>query len=114
MTYQDKIAKELGIDTKQVAATIKLLDEGATVPFISRYRKEVTGSLDDVQVTTIRDRVIQLRDKGVAPGSCFLVVWHTDAGNHLIGADRSSLTDCPRDNDRPHGYPFGNAISRCW
>jgi uncharacterized protein len=39
-----------------------LLDEGATVPFISRYRKEVTGSLDEVQVAAIRDRVQQLRD----------------------------------------------------
>lgn len=47
---------------KQVTATVELLDEGATVPFISRYRKEVTGSLDEVQVTTIRDRVQQLRE----------------------------------------------------
>ncbi len=62
MTHEDKIAEELGIGAHQVTATVKLLDEGATVPFISRYRKEVTGSLDDVQVTAIRDRVIQLRD----------------------------------------------------
>lgn len=47
---------------KQVIATAELLDEGATVPFISRYRKEVTGSLDEVQVTAIRDRVQQLRE----------------------------------------------------
>jgi len=39
-----------------------LLDEGATVPFISRYRKEVTGTLDEVQVAEIRDRAQQLRD----------------------------------------------------
>jgi uncharacterized protein len=57
-----KIARELGINTKQVSATVNLLDEGATVPFISRYRKELTGSLDEVQVAAIRDRMQQLRD----------------------------------------------------
>ena len=45
-----KIATELTISIKQVQATVQLLDEGATVPFISRYRKEVTGSLDEVAV----------------------------------------------------------------
>lgn len=62
MTHEEKIAKELGVSSKQVTATVNLLDEGATVPFISRYRKEVTGSLDDLQVTSIRDRIQQLRD----------------------------------------------------
>jgi uncharacterized protein len=57
-----KIAQELAVSSKQVVATIALLDEGATVPFISRYRKEATGSLDEVQVAAIRDRVQQLRD----------------------------------------------------
>ncbi|MDX5479944.1 MAG: RNA-binding transcriptional accessory protein, partial [Cyclobacteriaceae bacterium] len=57
-----KVAEELQIKVKQVTDTIKLLDEGATVPFISRYRKEVTGSLDEVQVAAIRDRIQQLRD----------------------------------------------------
>jgi uncharacterized protein len=56
------IADELKVAEKQVTATVKLLDEGATVPFISRYRKEVTGSLDEVEVAAIRDRVLQLRD----------------------------------------------------
>jgi len=58
----EKIAEELSIKKSQVAATAKLLDEGATVPFISRYRKEMTGSLDEVAITHIRDRVVQLRD----------------------------------------------------
>lgn len=62
MEYNIKIAQELSVGSKQVAATIALLDEGATVPFISRYRKELTGSLDEVQVAAIRDRVQQLRD----------------------------------------------------
>ncbi|MGY6742960.1 MAG: Tex family protein [Cecembia sp.] len=57
-----KVAEELNIKVKQVTDTIELLDEGATVPFISRYRKEVTGSLDEVQVAAIRDRIQQLRE----------------------------------------------------
>lgn len=56
------IAAELAVTEKQVIATIELLDEGATVPFISRYRKEMTGSLDEVQVALIRDRFQQLRE----------------------------------------------------
>src|ERR1700754_2768221 len=62
ISHYKKIAQELTIAEKQVSATVELLDEGATVPFISRYRKEVTGTLDEVQVTEIRDRVQQLRD----------------------------------------------------
>jgi len=57
-----KIAAELNLNSAQVKATIDLLDEGSTVPFISRYRKEKTGSLDEVQITSIRDRITQLRD----------------------------------------------------
>lgn len=57
-----KISQELSITQKQVEATINLLDEGATVPFISRYRKEVTGSLDEVAIAAIRDRITQLRE----------------------------------------------------
>jgi uncharacterized protein len=56
------IATELSIPEKQVIACAALLDEGATVPFISRYRKEVTGSLDEVAVTAVRDRLAQLRE----------------------------------------------------
>ncbi|MES2447030.1 MAG: Tex family protein [Bacteroidota bacterium] len=61
-THFQSIASELNISIKQVSATITLLDEGATVPFISRYRKEATGSLDEVQVAAIRDLAQQLRD----------------------------------------------------
>lgn len=56
------IAQELAIKTRQVEAVASLLDEGATVPFIARYRKEATGSLDEVAITAIRDRLEQLRD----------------------------------------------------
>ncbi|PZV82215.1 uncharacterized protein CLV31_10976 [Algoriphagus aquaeductus] len=62
MTYESKIASELGVKPHQVQATIELLDGGATVPFISRYRKEATGTLDEVQVASIRDRIEQLRE----------------------------------------------------
>ncbi|MCE5218951.1 RNA-binding transcriptional accessory protein, partial [bacterium] len=57
-----KIAAELSLRQTQVAATAKLLSEGATVPFISRYRKEATDSLDEVAVTAIRDRLTQLAE----------------------------------------------------
>ncbi len=60
--HSNIIAAELGLSAQQVNATITLLDEGATVPFISRYRKEMTGSLDEVQVAGIRDRFQQLRE----------------------------------------------------
>lgn len=57
-----QIASQLNIANSQVNATLSLLDEGATVPFISRYRKEQTGSLDEVQVAAIRDLAQQLRE----------------------------------------------------
>lgn len=56
------IAEELSIRLSQVEAVAKLLAEDATVPFIARYRKEVTGSLDEVAITQIRDRLVQLAE----------------------------------------------------
>ena len=56
------IAAELSITEQQALACAALLDEGATMPFIARYRKEATGSLDEVVVLAIRDRLAQLRD----------------------------------------------------
>jgi protein Tex len=56
------IAQELSVPVKGVEATVTLLDEGATVPFIARYRKEMTGSLDEVAIAAIRDRITQLRE----------------------------------------------------
>jgi uncharacterized protein len=55
-----RITQELGLKVHQVATTAQLLAEGATVPFIARYRKEATGELDEVQITAIRDRTEQL------------------------------------------------------
>ncbi|MES2996007.1 MAG: Tex family protein [Verrucomicrobiota bacterium] len=62
MTHLETIARETGISLSSVTATSKLIAEGGTVPFISRYRKEQTGSLDEVQITTIRDRMLQLAE----------------------------------------------------
>ncbi len=61
-TYIHTIAKELSISPKQVSATARLLDEGGTVPFISRYRKEATGSLDEIAVSAVRDRLGELAE----------------------------------------------------
>ncbi|MFI4938391.1 MAG: Tex family protein [Candidatus Berkiellales bacterium] len=58
----DQIAQELSILPKQAAAAISLLDEGATVPFIARYRKEATQGLDDTQLRNLQERLIYLRE----------------------------------------------------
>lgn len=60
--YVEKIATELKLENAKVRATIALLSEGATIPFIARYRKEVTGSLDEVVIAQIRDRQAQLEE----------------------------------------------------
>lgn len=57
-----KIAGELKVQPRQVLATAKLFAEGATVPFIARYRKEATGSLDEVAITSIRERILSLAE----------------------------------------------------
>ena len=61
MTYAETIARLINAKPSQVDATIRLLDEGNTVPFISRYRKEMTGTLDDEQVRIVADEVVRLR-----------------------------------------------------
>lgn len=60
--HDNRIATELKISASQVRATAMLLSEGGTVPFIARYRKERTGSLDEVAITAIRDRLAQLAE----------------------------------------------------
>ena len=57
-----RISDELKIKVNQVRATVELLGDGGTVPFIARYRKEATGSLDEVAITSIRDRIDQLAE----------------------------------------------------
>ncbi|MEZ4828105.1 MAG: Tex family protein [Bacteroidia bacterium] len=60
MSHTHTIAQELQVTPRQVAAVLTLLGEGATIPFMARYRKEATGSLDEVQLAAIRDRAEQL------------------------------------------------------
>ncbi|HNC31335.1 MAG TPA: Tex-like N-terminal domain-containing protein, partial [Cyclobacteriaceae bacterium] len=60
--WTDQIAKEFAQPLKYVNAVAELLAEGATIPFISRYRKEMTGSMDEVMIANIRDRIEQLRE----------------------------------------------------
>ena len=62
MSYASTIAEQLNLGTRQVEKTIELLEQGATVPFIARYRKEATGSLNEVQITAIRDLLLRLKE----------------------------------------------------
>jgi len=62
LKIEQKIASELNVQDRQVIAAVALLDEGSTVPFISRYRKEVTGGLDDTQLRTLEERLRYLRE----------------------------------------------------
>lgn len=62
MNYAATIAEQLNLGVRQVEKTIDLLEQGATVPFIARYRKEVTGSLNEVQITAIRNLLIKLKE----------------------------------------------------
>lgn len=61
MTHAEQIASHLNVKPSQVTAVITLLDEDNTVPFIARYRKETTGSLDDEQIRIIADELARLR-----------------------------------------------------
>ena len=61
MDINKKIAEELEIKVSQVEAAVSLIDEGNTIPFIARYRKEVTGSLDDEQLRVLDERLKYLR-----------------------------------------------------
>ena len=57
-----KLTEELGVKQWQVEAAVKLIDEGNTIPFISRYRKEVTGALNDEQLRKLHERLVYLRN----------------------------------------------------
>src|SRR5918911_3447791 len=61
-SVEQRIADELGVRPHEVAAAVDLLDGGATVPFVARYRKEATGSLDDAQLRTLEERLRYLRE----------------------------------------------------
>ena len=61
MDINQKITEELGVKRWQVDATVSLIDEGSTIPFIARYRKEATGTLNDEQLRTLHERLTYLR-----------------------------------------------------
>ena len=61
-SIERRIAEELGVRDGQVTAAVGLLDGGSTVPFVARYRKEVTGGLDDTQLRTLEERLRYLRE----------------------------------------------------
>ena len=62
MPILDRIAQELTVSPRQVTAAVALLDEGSTVPFIARYRKEATGNLDDTHLRNLDERLLYLRE----------------------------------------------------
>ena len=62
MDINQKITEELGVKLWQVEAAVKLIDEGNTIPFIARYRKEATGTLDDEQLRKVYERLVYLRN----------------------------------------------------
>lgn len=93
-----KISEELSVTEKQVASTIELLDEGATVPFIARYRKEMTGSLDEVAIAAIRDRILQLREldkrrESIIKSLKDINKWTQDLENQLQAAQTMSVLE---------------------
>src|SRR5690349_23805711 len=62
LSIEQRIAADIAAQPAQVKAAVALLDEGATVPFIARYRKEVTGGLDDTQLRQLAERLVYLRE----------------------------------------------------
>lgn len=62
MDINQRLTEELGVKRWQIDAAVKLIDEGNTIPFISRYRKEVTGSLNDEQLRKLYERLVYLRN----------------------------------------------------
>ena len=71
MDINQKLTDELGVKRWQIDAAVKLIDEGNTIPFISRYRKEATGSLNDEQLRKLHDRLLDLRSLEEKRSRCF-------------------------------------------
>jgi len=91
-TVIGRIAGELGVRDGQVAAAVQLLDGGATVPFIARYRKEATGTLDDAQLRTLEERLRYLRE--LEERRAAILAWITEQGKLTDElADRINAAD---------------------
>jgi len=91
-SFHKTVAHELNLSISQVEATAALLDDGGTVPFIARYRKEATGSLDELAVTAIRDRMIQLRELEQRRQA---ILASLEEHGHLTDAFRASVQGAP-------------------
>ena len=89
------IATELAVQPRQVTATVALLDDGATVPFISRYRKEVTGGLDDTQLRYLDERLRYLRELEDRKGSILKAI---DEQGKLTDSLKKSILSCVAKN----------------
>ena len=121
------IATELGVNAKQVEAAVGLLDDGDTVPFIARYRKEVTGNLDDTQLRTLEERLIYLREledrraaiiasialppsRNTASADCAARAWGATA---MPRVPRTELIMRMRPGQKVKEAKFYAAVSRC-
>jgi len=96
MTLTQTISQELKLKEHQVSAVLELLDQGSTIPFIARYRKEKTGSLDEVAITSIRDRLEQLNALAARKEAILKSLRERDLLTDLLASDirlASSLTD---------------------
>ncbi|WP_020561824.1 Tex family protein [Methylosarcina fibrata] len=98
MDIIQRIAEELSVKNKQVEAAVALLDEGATVPFIARYRKEVTGGLDDTQLRTLAERLSYLRELDDRRGTILDSIRSQDKltpelENAILAADTKTLLE---------------------
>ncbi|MBD9005551.1 MAG: RNA-binding transcriptional accessory protein, partial [Porphyromonadaceae bacterium] len=85
------IASRTGISSRQIAATADLLDSGATIPFISRYRKEATGSLDELQVGAIKEQLDRLTELEARRQTVLATI---EGQGKLTGELRKRIEEC--------------------
>ena len=105
-----QIAAELGAAPQQVAAAVELLDGGATVPFIARYRKEATGGLDDTQLRTLQERLTYLRELQDRRGAVLKAI---DEQGKLTDALRAAIDQARACKPRQSLYLIPNRYGRC-
>ncbi|XDZ50964.1 Tex family protein [Neisseriaceae bacterium CLB008] len=99
MTIIERLAQELAVKTAQINAAVTLLDEGATVPFIARYRKEVTGGLDDTQLRTLDERLVYLRELEDRRAAIIKSITEQDKMTDALMADIASADNKTRLED---------------
>ena len=92
MDINQKITEELGVKKWQVDAAVKLIDEGNTIPFIARYRKEAHGTLDDEQLRKLYERLTYLRNLEEKKEQVLASIESTDRGSRDAGSGGRSLS----------------------